>query len=97
MLPVRSRPRTIRLISPALAVRLSEVTSKQWKPAAARQQLRRARLRLAQLLLEEVSISMREPTPERIEQELIDLGLMEYVRPFLPEDWRESGELRESE
>ena len=34
-------------------------------------------------------------TPDEIEEGLIDLGLIEYVRPFLPDDWRENGELRE--
>jgi hypothetical protein len=26
--------------------------------------------------------------PERIEEELIEVGLMEYVQDFLPPDWR---------
>lgn len=81
--------------SPQLAEKLSEATKKPWRADAARQQLRRARLRFAQLLLEELSRSMKNATPDEIEEDLIDLGLMEYVRPFLPDDWREHGELRD--
>ncbi len=81
--------------SPQLAEKLSDATKKPWRADAARQQLRRARLRFAQLLLEELSRSMKNATPDEIEEDLIDLGLMEYVRPFLPDDWREHGELRE--
>ena len=82
--------------SPQLAELLSYATGKAWKPDATRQQLRRGRLRLAQLLVEEIAGSMNSPSADLIEAELIDLGLMEYVRPFLPSDWREHGELRDS-
>ena len=64
-------------------------------PAALRQQLRRARLRFAELLVEEVAKSLDGPTPERVEEELIETGLMPYVHDFLPSDWRTRGELRE--
>lgn len=78
----------------ALAARLNEATGRPWRIDAVRQQLRRARLRFAQLLLEELSRALDDPTPERIEQELIDVGLYEYVRDFLPDDWRTHGMLR---
>lgn len=52
-----------------------------------RQTLHRAREKFAALLLEEVTHSLHEPTPENVEQELIDLNLLEYCRPLLePED-----------
>jgi RNA polymerase sigma-70 factor (ECF subfamily) len=79
--------------SEQLAARLSEATGKKFKAAAMRQQLRRARLRFAQFLVEEVAHSMDNPTPERVEEELTEIGLMEYVRDFLPPDWRTRGEL----
>jgi DNA-directed RNA polymerase specialized sigma24 family protein len=78
-----------------LAERLAESGGGHLRGDAVRQQLRRARLRFAQLLLEEVARSLDEPNPTRVEEELIDLGLMEHVRDFLPADWRTKGELRE--
>ncbi len=81
--------------SSQLAEHLSEATGKIWRADAGRQQLRRARLRFAQLLVEELAGSLQQPTPDDVEEELVALGLMDFVRPFLPPDWRESGELRE--
>jgi Sigma-70 region 2 len=82
--------------SEQLAVRLSEVLGRRVRADAVRQQLRRARLRFAQLLLEEVARGLDNPTPERVEEELIEIGLMDYVCDFLPPDWRTRGELREA-
>ena len=81
--------------SAELAERLSQTTSRSWRADAARQLLRRARLRFAQLVVEEVAQSLDQPGPEEVEDELVDLGLASYVRPFLPADWREHGQLRE--
>jgi RNA polymerase sigma factor (sigma-70 family) len=81
--------------SARLAERLSEAAGRRFRPEAMRQQLRRARLRFAQFLLEEIARSLDDPTPERVEEELVEVGLMEYVRDFLPPDWRTRGELRE--
>jgi RNA polymerase sigma factor (sigma-70 family) len=80
--------------SAKLAARLSEATSRTFSAATARQQLHRARLRFAQLLLEEVSRGLADPSPDRVAQELADLGLLVYVREFLPEDWATTGQLR---
>lgn len=82
--------------SSRLASRLSQSTGRSFRPDAVRQQLHRARLRFAQLLLEEVTRCLDDPTPERVEEELVDLGLLEYVRDFLSADWRTRGELRET-
>ena len=82
--------------SEQLAQRLSSVTGKSFKAAATRQQLRRARLRFAQLLIEELSRGLADASPERIEEELVDLELMPYVRDFLPPDWRTTGQLQEN-
>jgi RNA polymerase sigma factor (sigma-70 family) len=78
-----------------LAARFAQQTGKSLRPPALRQQLRRARLRFAELLIEEVAKSLDDPSPERVEEELIETGLMPYVRDFLPPDWRTKGELRE--
>jgi RNA polymerase sigma-70 factor (ECF subfamily) len=74
--------------SDGLAANLSERTGRLFRPDAMRQQLRRARVRFAQALVDEVARSLEEPTPERIEEEMIEVGLMEYVLGFLPPDWR---------
>jgi len=81
--------------SAQLAARLSQATGRTFRADAMRQQLRRARLRFAELLVEEIARGLDNPTPERVEDELIEVGLMEYVRGFLPPDWRSKGELRE--
>jgi RNA polymerase sigma-70 factor (ECF subfamily) len=54
-----------------------------------RQTLRRAREKFADLLLEEVARSLETTSAERIEQELIDLGLHVYCRPALDRRGRE--------
>jgi DNA-directed RNA polymerase specialized sigma24 family protein len=81
--------------SSQLAARLSAATRQSFRAEAIRQQLRRARLRFAELLIEEIARCLDHPTPEAVEEELIEVGLMEYVRDFLPPDWRSRGELRE--
>src|SRR5215467_9141490 len=72
--------------SEQLAARLSDVLGRKVRADAVRQQLRRARLRFAQLLLEEVARGLDDPTPERVEEELVEIGLMDYVGDFLPPD-----------
>jgi RNA polymerase sigma factor (sigma-70 family) len=54
------------------------------RPDAFRKQLSRARRLFAELLFQEVARTLRRPTAEHIREELIELGLMEYVRPYLP-------------
>jgi hypothetical protein len=80
--------------SEQLAARLSTAAGRPFAAPATRQQLRRARLRFAQLLAEEVAHGLKDSSPESVEEELRELGLLEYVREFLPSDWRTSGELR---
>jgi RNA polymerase sigma-70 factor (ECF subfamily) len=48
-----------------------------------RQLLHRAREKFANLLIDEVIHSLKNPTVERVEQELEDLGLLKYCRPAL--------------
>ena len=74
---------------------LTKATGAKLKEPALRQQLRRARLRFAELLLDELARSLDDPTPERIEEELVALELLDYIGDFLPEDWRATGMLKE--
>ena len=75
------------LRSPELAARLGELLGKPYTAAAARQQLHRAREKFADLLLNEVAESLQKPTVEALEQELLDVGLLDYCRPRLAQ-WR---------
>lgn len=45
--------------------------------------IERARCRFAELLIDEVRRSLEAPSPEELEQELIELGLMPYCRTVL--------------
>jgi hypothetical protein len=78
-----------------LAERLAALSGRDRPFAAAnvRQQVKRLRHKLAELLVAEVRSTLVEPTPERVEEELIEMGVMPYVRRFLPPDWRSRGEL----
>jgi RNA polymerase sigma-70 factor (ECF subfamily) len=79
--------------SDQLAEKLSAKTGTVVRPDACRQMLRRARLRFAEVLLREVQVGLAEPSAERVVEELAGLGLLEYVRDFLPADWKASGRL----
>jgi len=80
---------------------LAECVAKQigrpLTPEAFRKQLSRARHHFAQLLVDEVAQTLENPTPEQVEDELIEVGLLEFVRDFLPSDWRARGQLRDAE
>jgi RNA polymerase sigma-70 factor (ECF subfamily) len=71
------------LTSTQWAARLSEVLGRQISPGAFRQALQRARREFALRLLDEVRSSLEEPTPQALEEELVDLELLEYCRPYL--------------
>jgi RNA polymerase sigma factor (sigma-70 family) len=66
--------------SASLARRLAESTGRAFTAESARQQLHRARKKFAQLLIEEITNSLENPTPERIEAELAELGLAGYLQ-----------------
>ena len=72
--------------SEELAQRLSKHVGRAVRPDAFRQKLRRARLQFVDLLIAEIGRGLVDPTPERIEEELIALELHEYVRDLLPSD-----------
>jgi len=65
------------------AARLSQQLGRSVRADAFRQQLHRARKQFAKLIVAEVRQTLQQPTAETIEQELIDLELMPYVREFL--------------
>jgi RNA polymerase sigma-70 factor (ECF subfamily) len=71
------------LSSGQMAEQLSTQLGKALNAAGVRQTLHRAREKFADLLLEEVAQSLAEPTPDQVEQELLELGLLEYCRPAL--------------
>jgi hypothetical protein len=50
---------------------------------AFRKQLSRARMAFARALVDEVERTLEDPTPEAVMEELADLGLLEWMRPYL--------------
>jgi len=70
------------------AARVSGRDGRPLSPDAFRKQLSRARRLFALLLVEEVASTVENPTRERVEEELVELGLMEYVRGRLPAQWQ---------
>jgi RNA polymerase sigma-70 factor (ECF subfamily) len=71
------------LSSREMAAQLGTRLGKPLTAPAVRQILHRARERFADLLVEEVAQTLREPTDERLEEEFIDLELYEYCRVAL--------------
>lgn len=72
--------------SDALAGLLSERLGRPLTAGGVRVALMRARDRFVSFLLDEVKTSLADPTPEAIEQELIDLDLLQYCRPSTDSD-----------
>jgi RNA polymerase sigma-70 factor (ECF subfamily) len=62
---------------------LSRKLGKPFKPGAFRQALARARALYVDLLVTEVAQSLKRPTPGQLEEELRELGLLDYCRPVL--------------
>lgn len=73
--------------SKQLAEILSKKTGRAFTAPATRQQLHRARIRFAELLVEEIAQGLDVAEPYRIQEELISLGLYERIRDVLPEQW----------
>jgi RNA polymerase sigma-70 factor (ECF subfamily) len=71
------------LPSARMAEELSPMVGKPLTAAGVRKILERARDKFADLLLEEIAQALEDPSPEQLEQELIDLGLLEYCLPAL--------------
>jgi len=66
--------------SAEMAERLSAVFGKPVDAGWVRKRLLQARERFTQLLLREVADSLDQPTRERVEEELLALGLLDYCR-----------------
>jgi hypothetical protein len=77
--------------SAALAARASALAGRPVRADAFRKQLSRARRMFAEVLIQEVTRTLADPSPARVEEELIAVGLWPYVRDFLPDDWRRRG------
>ena len=71
--------------SEALGVRAAEQTGRPIRADAFRKQLSRARQMFAELLVEEVAATLIRPTPADVDEELVELGLMSYLRAYLPD------------
>jgi RNA polymerase sigma-70 factor (ECF subfamily) len=80
---LRSRAEEPDLSSAAMAAKLSERLGRQLTSTWVRQNLHRARERFADLLLDEIARSLDDPSKERLEEELIDVGLHEYCQDAL--------------
>ena len=77
----------------ALAARAGRAAGRTVRADAFRKQLSRARYQFAQFLVDEVAQTLDFPTPEQVEEELIDISRWKYVRQYLPADWRTRGKL----
>jgi RNA polymerase sigma-70 factor (ECF subfamily) len=69
--------------SPELAETLSKQLGRPITAGGVRMALQRSRQRFVEFLLEEVTLSLGAPTSDELEEELIDLGLLEYCGPVL--------------
>jgi hypothetical protein len=77
--------------SKTLASRAANLTKETISAESFRQRISRARKVLARLLVQEVAETLQNPTPDAVEDELLTLGLMPYVRHYLPSNWRTMG------
>jgi DNA-directed RNA polymerase specialized sigma24 family protein len=70
--------------SAALAARAAALAGRPLRADAFRKQLSRARRLFAEFVQQEVAQTLDETAPEALEDELRELGLLAYVRPYLP-------------
>lgn len=80
---MRTRVEAPDLSSNELAERLSQKLGKPVSSANLRVMVHRARDEFARLLFEEVAATIDDPTRADVEEELSELGLLEYCRPTL--------------
>ncbi len=67
-----------------LAARASSLDGRTLTAESFRKQVSRARRVFAELLVHEVAQTLDQPGPADVEEELVDLGLMAYVREYMP-------------
>ncbi|MFO0814562.1 MAG: sigma-70 family RNA polymerase sigma factor [Gemmatales bacterium] len=65
--------------SEQLAARYSQEAGSTIRPDAWRQMLRRARVKFAEVLVEEVRMGLDDPSADSVQEELAAMGLLEYV------------------
>jgi hypothetical protein len=70
--------------SAALAEKATHITKRPFRAESYRKQVSRARRLFAQMLVKEVAQTLTAPEPHDVENELADLGLMVFVRDYLP-------------
>ncbi len=78
--------------SAQMAVELGRALDRPLTAAGVRQTLKRAREKFAQILVAEVVHSLAAPTAEQLEQELSQLGLLEYCQSALPQQAGDAAE-----
>jgi hypothetical protein len=66
-----------------LAARLSKRIGQSMRPDAFRKQVSRARHIFARLMVDEVKQTLSDPTPQQVHEELLEVGLLGYVRSEL--------------
>jgi RNA polymerase sigma-70 factor (ECF subfamily) len=69
--------------APEMALRLGKRLGREISPEWVRKRLHFAREKFTDLIVDEVAASLESPTPEAIEDELIELGLLEHCRSAL--------------
>lgn len=74
--------------SPRQAAIVSERAKRPVSAEAFRKQVSRARVLMAELILQEAGRGLGDPTADDVEGELAELGLWGYVADYLPDDWR---------
>jgi RNA polymerase sigma-70 factor (ECF subfamily) len=80
---LRFRAEHLELHADEMAEQLSRTLGKPVTATGVRKTLERARIRFADLMLDEIAQTLSNPTLEKLEEELIDLNLLEYCRPAL--------------
>lgn len=80
---LRFRSENPAVSSAQMAEQLGAQLGKAYTDAAVRQVLHRAREKYADLLVEEVALSLQTTESDRLEQELTELGLLDYCRSAL--------------
>jgi RNA polymerase sigma-70 factor (ECF subfamily) len=87
---LRFRTDHLGVKAPQMAEQLATKVGKPLTPGWIRKRLFLAREKFTDLLLDEVAQSLKNPTCEQLEQELLDLGLLEYCRSALQRRARSS-------
>jgi len=80
---LRFRSQQPDLSSDQLAAQLSVKLGKPLTAAGVRQTLHRAREQFSEIVLDEVVHSLDSPSPQQLEDELEQLGLLKYCKPAL--------------